>query len=150
MLKAAREFSTTAIEAGEWLLKLASSSAGKPDGREGLKLTVRVSVAGAPHKSHTLVLGRPKTAGTGPEHLSVVRLDPHPQNQGARPIPKQNISFKPDHSVEGGLVAEVKVPRGQKPGVYSGQVYATRAGEEAPLGLLSVEVPGAPPKATTT
>ena len=152
VLKAARDFSTTAIDVGEWLLKTASSSsAGKQDGRDGMKLTVRVSVGGAAHKLHTMVLDRPKSPGTGPEHLSVRGLEPHPLNEGAVPISKDNVSFTPDYSVEGGLVAEVRVPAGQTAGVYTGQVYATRAGEQAPLGLLSVDVPATPtPEATAT
>ncbi len=134
VINAARQFSTAAIEAGGWLLNAAAPA--KPDGSPAGSLKLTVRFRGAPGaKAHTRHLARPK-GPTSPKDITVRPLET--RDGAGRAITE--VHFLSDLSVEG-LVAEVEVPARQKPGVYSGMVYAK--GEDVPLGVLTIEIPPA-------
>jgi hypothetical protein len=138
MQKLANEFSTTGIEFLNWLVNsfepLATAAGGLPAHK--VKLTVRFSGPKKTHKegkplTHSLL--RPNST-VQLKDISAEPLRPRQAGKG-NPIP---IKFQSDVSVEG-LVAIVTVPQNQAPGVYSAPVYAK--GVEAPIGVLSVEIP---------
>jgi hypothetical protein len=160
LLQLARELSTTTFDVCERLLKETSAKAPPADRASGvpgfraakaagrapakaamgspaeaepqwMKVTVRFPDDVKAH-AHTAVLARPKhpTAAADISAQPLAR-----RTAGAKSI--TGVAFETDVSVEG-IVAVVKLPVGQEPGVYSGLVHAKR--EEVPLGVLTIEI----------
>jgi hypothetical protein len=153
LVQLARELSTTTLDICERLLKEIGAqrpptdrAAAVPPFREPsatgyqvgpeepglMKLTVRFT-GRAKAASRTSVLARPRRP-TSAGDLSVTPL----ARRDGEGKPIRGVNFESDVSVEG-LIANVAVPTGQAPGVYSGLVYAKD--DDVPLGPLTVEIP---------
>jgi len=156
LLHLARELSTTTFDVCERLLKeLAAqkppvdAAKGVPPFRApkvtpapkaasapstepaGMKVTVRFAGA-AKGIAHTASLSRPRI----PAAPADITAQPLATSEGAaKPI--AGVKFGVDVSIEG-IVAQVSVPEGQPPGVYSGLVHVK--GDPIPLGVLTIEL----------
>lgn len=166
MLRLARQLSETAFEVCEALLAQmkqgggppppgatpvppfrspAEASAAKPSGKpEPSKqpgppeMRLGVTFVGAAKAvSHSDSLARPSVPVRA-DQISAAPLAPR-----GKAAPLAKVSFAADLQ-HGGLTATVTVPAGQPGGVYSGLVFAE--GQDAPLGMLVVELPQAAPR----
>lgn len=99
---------------------------------EGMVLSVEFT--GPPAKSLTHHLARPDNP-TSPDQISAAPLQSRHPGADAIPVARFSVDFS-----RGGLLAHIDVPKGQKPGIYAGLVFAE--GQDIPLGTLVIEVEG--------
>ena len=155
LIRLARELSTTTFDVCERLLKEAGANV-PPEDRAAEVPPFRAAAAAAPKPGAqaaeagvmnvtTRFVGAGKALGrttslvrprrpTAAGDISVTPLAG--RAAGAKPI--GGVSFETDVSVEG-IIAVVKIRKGQAPGVYSGLVHAP--GDDVPLGVLTIEIP---------
>jgi hypothetical protein len=97
-------------------------------------MKVTVLFEGAPKaRAHTASLSRPRKPAA-PADVSAQPL----AASGGTGKPIAGVVFEADVSI-GGIIARVRVPKGQPKGFYSGLVHVK--GDPIPLGVLTVELP---------
>jgi hypothetical protein len=98
-------------------------------------MKVTVLFEGAPKaKAHTASLARPSR----PAAPSAVTAQPLAPSDAGGGKPITGVTFEADMSIDG-ILARVRVPKGQPKGFYSGLVQVK--GDPIPLGVLTIELP---------